>query len=476
VQLIASLLGLTWSAIRARIVSQGVPDQALTAAEAAVPEAQLLAREGLPGLWQQITSKLGDIKAMILGRLSEFLIPTVLIAGITWIISLLNPASAFVKAVKAIIDIVTFIFERGAQILEFVNSVLDAIIAIAGGGAGGVPALVENALARSIPVLIGFLAALLGVGGLADKVKSVFQAVSRPVMKVVDWVVDKITGAARRLWAKVKGKLGGTDKGAPAKRLAPEQESLSMAGESHMLTATPSSRGGTVEMASEKGSVSSKAARTIAAFAAKGIPPKAGQIDALREIETSARKLEAITAKAAVDGKTNALIDYPGFADAFRSLKALVIQYATRYKSKDISADLLAADRKKLVEEVATDLRALASTVRDQLVADPVKVDEVLSPGEIGVLDEKPFLWRANFGKAMERVLDARIATSPKLRKYLTHIGGSGREDWLGKDLIEGAKFDLTTDNAATITKHEGRWWWDKKVDVLINYKAPPEN
>jgi hypothetical protein len=185
-----------------------------------VPEAQLLAREGLPGLWQQVTSKLGDLKAMILGRLTEFLIPTVLVAGITWIISLLNPASAFVKAVKASIDIVTFIFERGAQLMEFVNSVLDAIIAIAGGGAGGVPALVENALAKSIPVLIGFLAALLGVGGIADKVKEVIQAISRPVTKVVDWVVDRIVGVAKKFWAKLKGAFGGGKEETPEQKQA----------------------------------------------------------------------------------------------------------------------------------------------------------------------------------------------------------------------------------------------------------------
>jgi hypothetical protein len=215
VQLIAGLLGLTWSAIRGRIVSRGVPDQAISAAEQAVPEAQLLAREGLPGLWQQIVNKIGDIKSMLLGKLADFLIPSVLVAGITWIISLLNPASAFVKAVKAIIDIVTFIFERGAQILEFVSSVLDAIIAIAAGGVAGVPALIENALARSIPVLIGFLAALLGVGGITDKVKEIIQAISRPVTKVVDWVVDKIVGVAKKFWAKLKGVFGrGKDTGA----------------------------------------------------------------------------------------------------------------------------------------------------------------------------------------------------------------------------------------------------------------------
>jgi hypothetical protein len=208
VQMVASLLGLTWQSIRARIVGRGVPDEAVSAAEQAVPEAQMLAREGLPGLWQQIVSKIGDLKGMILGRLTEFLIPSVLVAGITWIISLLNPASAFVKAVKAIIDIVTFIAERGAQIVQFVNAVIDAIVAIAKGGAGGVAELIENALAKSIPVLIGFLASILGIGGIANKVKEVIQAVARPVTKVVNWVVDKIVGVAKKIWAKTRGLFG----------------------------------------------------------------------------------------------------------------------------------------------------------------------------------------------------------------------------------------------------------------------------
>ncbi|MGH3767873.1 MAG: hypothetical protein ACRDTX_22450 [Pseudonocardiaceae bacterium] len=202
--LIASLLGLTWAAIRGRVVQRGVPEQAMGAVESSVPIAQKIQNEGIGGIWEDIKEKVGDLKENLLGKITEYLIPTVLIAGITWIISLLNPASAFIKACKAIIDIVTFIVDRGAQIMAFVNAVLDAIIAIAAGGAGGVPALIETALATAIPVLIGFLAALLGIGGLADKVKKFFQALSKPVMKAVDWVVGKIVAFGKRIWAKLK--------------------------------------------------------------------------------------------------------------------------------------------------------------------------------------------------------------------------------------------------------------------------------
>ncbi|MEE1839872.1 DNA/RNA non-specific endonuclease [Streptomyces sp. JV190] len=209
IQLIGALLGLSWANIRARITRKGIPDQALTAVEQSVPVAKKLAAEGPAGAVKEIESEAGDLKATILEKLTSYLIPTVIIAGITWIISLLNPASAFVRAVKGIIDIVTFIVNQGAQIVDFVNAVLDAVIAIANGGSAGVPKMVEAALATSVPLLIGFLASLLGIGSLANKVKSVFHAVARPVNRAIDKIVNFITKAGKKIWTKLKGKAKG---------------------------------------------------------------------------------------------------------------------------------------------------------------------------------------------------------------------------------------------------------------------------
>ncbi|MFF3868983.1 hypothetical protein [Micromonospora sp. NPDC001898] len=206
VMMIGSLLGLTWASIRGLIIKRGVPEPAMGAVEKSVPLVRKVQAQGLGGLWEEIQDKVGDLKANLFSKISEYLIPTVLMAGITWIISLLNPASAFVRAVKMIIDFVTFIVTQGAQILEFVNSVLDAIIAIAGGGTGGVPALIEKALARSVPVLIGVLAAVLGVGGIAQRVQKFFKGLAAPVMKAVGWVADKIAAIGRKLWSKLKAK------------------------------------------------------------------------------------------------------------------------------------------------------------------------------------------------------------------------------------------------------------------------------
>ncbi|SCK41836.1 hypothetical protein H181DRAFT_03639 [Streptomyces sp. WMMB 714] len=206
IQLIASTLGLTWDNIRARVTRKGVPDQAMEAVESQVPVAKALAKEGPSGAADEISAQVGDLKSTILEDLKSYLIPTVIIAGITWIVSLLNPASAFVRAVKAIIDIVSFVVNQGAQIVEFVNAVLDAVIEIANGGAAGVPKMVETALAASIPLLIGLLASLLGIGGLANKVKQVIQKASKPVNRAIDKIVDKVVRAGKLLWKKSRGR------------------------------------------------------------------------------------------------------------------------------------------------------------------------------------------------------------------------------------------------------------------------------
>ncbi|MFI0793993.1 hypothetical protein ACH4OY_15080 [Micromonospora rubida] len=317
VMMIGSLLGLTWASIRGLIIKRGVPEPAMGAVEKSVPLVQKVQAQGLGGLWEEIQDKVGDLKANLFSKISEYLIPTVLMAGITWIISLLNPASAFVRAVKMIIDFVTFIVTQGAQILEFVNSVLDAIIAIAGGGTGGVPGLIEKALARSVPVLIGVLAAVLGVGGIAQKVQKFFKGLAAPVMKAVGWVADKIAAIGRKLWSKIKkagGKLGSKIKGSRlfqwiAQKLRPKPISkpFTMAsGESHTLSAHPTDGQLKVTVASAFAGEVRAVMATLKTEAAGLAEPDRGRANAtIASIEGELSKLPAAEKKWA-DGKSKA--------------------------------------------------------------------------------------------------------------------------------------------------------------------------
>ncbi|WP_231500262.1 phage tail protein [Saccharothrix sp. NRRL B-16314] len=204
-RMVMSILGLTWANVRARIV-RFIPEPVMARLEQTLDVVKIMVAEGLPGLWKWVVEKLGDLKELVMGQIKEFVVEKIVKAGITWIISMLNPAAAFIKACKAIYDVVMFFVDKAAQIKEFVDSVLDSVESIARGGVGAVAGLIENTLAKALPMVLGFLASLLGLGGISEKIKAILEKVQAPVGRVVDTVVGTVVKAGKKLLGKLKGK------------------------------------------------------------------------------------------------------------------------------------------------------------------------------------------------------------------------------------------------------------------------------
>jgi len=137
-----------------------IGEKAMAAAEKGVEIFQVIASQGVAGLWNMLLEKLGDIKEMILEQVKDFVITKIITAGITWLIGLLNPAAAFIKACKLIYDIIMFFVDNAERILKFVNTVIDSAVDIVRGNIGGVMAKIEEALGQMVPILIGFLASV----------------------------------------------------------------------------------------------------------------------------------------------------------------------------------------------------------------------------------------------------------------------------------------------------------------------------
>jgi hypothetical protein len=194
--LVLQVLGLTYDNIRARAVNI-LGEKVVKALETAAEIFKVLITKGPGGLWDYIKEQLGNLIDTVIDSIKSFIMEKVIIAGITWLIGLLNPASAFVKACKAIYDIIMFFVERGSQILDLVNAIIDSITAIADGKIDQAANWIEKSLARAIPVIIGFLASLLGVGGISEKIKEVIDKIRKPINSVIDWVINKAYGLAK---------------------------------------------------------------------------------------------------------------------------------------------------------------------------------------------------------------------------------------------------------------------------------------
>ncbi len=213
--MVLEIFGLTYARIRQNVV-KGLGergDEIFGALEKAWEIFQIIRTEGLGGLWEFIKDMVGDLKAMVIDQIQTMIAQEVIQAGIQWVVSLLGgPAGAFIKAAQAIIKIVMWFVNNGSKLLALVNSVIDSIAAIAAGNVSAAAQYIENSLAKAVPLLIGFLADLLGLGGIAKKVQNIIAKIRAPIDKAIQWVVKKAVALGKKLLAKLRfGKKGETE-------------------------------------------------------------------------------------------------------------------------------------------------------------------------------------------------------------------------------------------------------------------------
>ena len=210
ISIVLQILGLTYANFRSRAV-RIVGEPVVAAIEKTAEVFKILTTEGVSGLWRLLKEQLANLKSMVLDGIFNYVKDKVISAGIKWIVGLMNPASAFIKACMAIYDIVMFFINRGKQIMALVNAVLDSMAAIAKGSIGSAAAFVENALAKAIPVAIGFLASLLGLGDPSKQVRELIEKAQAPVNKAIDWVINLAVKGVKALGKIVGGAFGKKD-------------------------------------------------------------------------------------------------------------------------------------------------------------------------------------------------------------------------------------------------------------------------
>lgn len=213
IKVLASLFGLTWANIRNRIVKQ-IGEKAMAAVEKGVEIFQVIASQGIAGLWQMLLEKLGNIKDMILEQVKDFVITKIITAGITWLIGLLNPAAAFIKACKLIYDVVMFFVNNAERIMKFVNTIIDSVADIVRGNVGSVVNKINDVLGQMVPILIGFLASVIGIGGIGQKIRQIVETLQKPVNKALDFVIKTGLKLAGPIIRGIKGFAGKVKAGA----------------------------------------------------------------------------------------------------------------------------------------------------------------------------------------------------------------------------------------------------------------------
>jgi hypothetical protein len=206
--LVMQILGLTWANVRARLV-RATSETVVAALETGFELVVTLVREGPAAAWRQLMEHLGNLRDMVMGQVRDWVASTVVGQAVTRIASMLNPAGAVIQAIIAIYNTVMFVRERLQQIVQVAESFINGIAAIAAGNISAAADRVEQTMGRLVPVVISFLARLLGLGGIGDTIRNILARVRAPVERAIDRVVAWIVTQARRVGSAVAGAARG---------------------------------------------------------------------------------------------------------------------------------------------------------------------------------------------------------------------------------------------------------------------------
>ncbi len=200
-KLIMSILGLTWPRIREIAVRVFGPT-VVTVLETAAGLVMDIKEKGfVQAMRDKISEIFGNVKEMILGRIKSFIQTRIVMAGIQWLASMLSPVGAVIQAIIKTYETVMFFIQKINEIMEFVNTVLNAVENIANGALGPAAAYVENAMARTIPLILDFLARLLGLGDIGGMIRGIIQQVQTFIAQKIEQALIGIRGMVQRLIA-----------------------------------------------------------------------------------------------------------------------------------------------------------------------------------------------------------------------------------------------------------------------------------
>jgi len=238
--LVLQILGLTWTNIRAKLVKR-VGEKVVSVAEKTVDIVKRVIRDGPMALWDMIKEKAGEIKQKVMDGIRNWVITQVVKQAVIKLLSFLNPAGAIIQAIIAIYNTVMFFVENIDRIMTFVKTVFSSIADIAMGKLSAASKAVENALGMTIPIILKFLARLLGLSGIGKAVSNIIKKIRKPIDKIVNKVIDKVVTMAKKIFK--RGKAAGKKAIQKVKDFVFPSKVFSVAKESHKLHFKKQGRG-----------------------------------------------------------------------------------------------------------------------------------------------------------------------------------------------------------------------------------------
>jgi len=144
-------------------------------------------------IWEYVQDQLSNLWTMVLEQVQSWVVTQIITQVTTKLLSLLDPTGimAVVNSFIAFYRAIQSFIERLREMLEIVNSFVAGVANIARGNIADAANYLETALARAIPVAIGFLANQVGLGGIGARIAEMIGGLRDHVNAAIDWLIDR---------------------------------------------------------------------------------------------------------------------------------------------------------------------------------------------------------------------------------------------------------------------------------------------
>jgi len=227
----------------------------------------------------KVKEQLSNVWEMVLDAVKSFVMDQIIKKVTTKLLSMLDPTGimAVVNSAIALYKAIQSFLKYLREMLQIVNSFVEGTLQIAQGATKKAADFLEGALARGIPIVIGFLANQVGLN-LSERLRDALETVREKVDKGLTWVIDKLVTLIERLVS-----MGRAAVGKVLSWLGLRKEFTMENGESHTLALAK--RGSTAQLMIE--STPMPLLTFINQFAAQpGLP--ANKVQAANEAKTFA--------------------------------------------------------------------------------------------------------------------------------------------------------------------------------------------
>lgn len=213
-----------------------------------------VATRGPIAIWEYIVEKLSDLWDTVLESIRNWVMTKIIEQVTIKLLSLLDPTGimAVVNSVIAIYKAIESFIRYIKQMLEIVNSFVEGVAEIAKGNIKKAADYIEDSMHRSMPVVIGFLANQVGLGGVGKKIGEMIEKVREKVDNAIGWLVDKAVNAGTAFLNMLKSGAAAVREGVAGllQWWKVRKEFRTTSGESHSLYFQGSSANAVLYMAS----------------------------------------------------------------------------------------------------------------------------------------------------------------------------------------------------------------------------------